>query len=45
MNKKFWINVPVGDMARAKAFYAAVGFRENGRHAGNPAIGSFFIDA
>lgn len=44
MSSTFWINLPVKDMAKAKAFYRAIGLRENPRHAAAPTMGSFFLD-
>ena len=44
-NKQFWINLPVKDMEKSKAFFRAIGFKENERHAGNPNMGSFFLDS
>ncbi|MBS1645016.1 MAG: VOC family protein [Bacteroidetes bacterium] len=29
MTKQFWLNLPVKDIAKAKAFYSAIGFRFN----------------
>jgi predicted lactoylglutathione lyase len=38
-----WLNLPVKDMAHAKAFYRAIGLKENERHAGNDQVGSFLV--
>ena len=43
--KQFWINLPVKDIEKSKAFFRAIGFRENSMHANNPAMGSFFLDS
>ena len=32
-------------MEKSKTFFRAIGFRENGMHASNPNIGSFFLDS
>lgn len=38
-----WLNLPVADLPRAKAFYRAIGLRENPRHAENTHLGSFLV--
>ena len=43
-NTQFWINLPVKDMETSKAFWRAIGFKENERFSSNPTTGCFFLD-
>ena len=41
--KTVWLNLPVRDVRKSRAFFTAIGFRENPRHADSPDMASFFI--
>lgn len=41
--KSIWINLPVKNLKQSKAFFKAIGFRENPMHAEAQHLGSFFI--
>ena len=41
--KKIWLNLPVKDIKKSKAFFKAIGFRENPMHARAEHLASFFI--
>lgn len=41
--KQFWINLPVKDVAKSKAFYKRIGFKSNPMHEGNAHLASFLI--
>ena len=41
--KQIWLNLPVKDVAIAKAFYKNIGFRENPMHENATHLASFFI--
>ncbi len=43
--KQAWLNIPVKDLEKSKAFFKAIGFRSNPMHEHNPHIGSFYIGA
>jgi uncharacterized protein len=41
--KNIWLNLPVRDVKKSKAFFKAIGFRENPMHQNNEHLASFFI--
>lgn len=41
--KQVWLNIPVKDLQKSKAFFKSIGFRSNPMHEQNPHIGSFYI--
>lgn len=42
MTKQFWLNLPVKDVAKSKAFFAEMGFKFNTRH-GNTATSASLL--
>ena len=40
---EFWLNLPVKDIQKSRAFFKAIGFKENPRHKDAPNLASFFI--
>jgi predicted lactoylglutathione lyase len=43
MTKDIWLNLPVKDVARSKAFFTALGFTQNTRMGDTDHFASFFI--
>ena len=41
--KTIWLNLPVQDVQKSRAFFKAIGFRENPMHADAGHLASFFI--
>lgn len=41
--KTIWLNLPVKNIQKSKAFFNAIGFRENPRHENAENMGSFLI--
>jgi predicted lactoylglutathione lyase len=41
--KNVWLNLPVKDVRKSKAFFKTIGFRENPMHENNENAASFFI--
>ncbi|MGB8703619.1 MAG: VOC family protein [Gillisia sp.] len=40
---QFWLNLPVKDIQKSRAFFKAIGFKENVRHKDAPHLASFYI--
>ena len=43
MTKDFWINLPVKDVNKSRAFFKHIGFHENPNHAANDHMASLII--
>ncbi|TDH28939.1 extradiol dioxygenase [Segetibacter sp. 3557_3] len=43
MTKQIWINLPVKDIARSKAFFTAIGFKLNERYGNSDQSASFLV--
>ncbi|HPF12107.1 MAG TPA: extradiol dioxygenase [Flavobacteriaceae bacterium] len=41
--KQFWINLPVKNITTSKAFFTAIGFRQNPMHQNASNLASFFL--
>ena len=41
--KQFWLNLPVKNVEKSKAFYKSIGFKSNPMHEGNAHLASFLI--
>ena len=43
MAKEFWVNLPVKEISKSRAFFKAIGFTENAQFSENPTMASFFL--
>lgn len=43
MAKEFWVNLPVKEISKSRAFFKAIGFIENAQFSENPTMASFFL--
>lgn len=43
MAKEFWVNLPVKEISKSRAFFKAIGFTENVQFSENPTMASFFL--
>ena len=43
MAKEFWVNLPVKEVSKSRAFFKAIGFTENAQFSENPTMASFFL--